>query len=412
MRDRHILASFFRSLWAIHDESRYCLMRSLVLRHAAGVRLTSEQIDVEIGAAEKRSATVRTSGAVAVIPVYGAIVQRLDAMTDVSGGTSTEALARTLRQAMEDPNVGSIVFDIDSPGGSVSGVPELADVIFKARGQKPMTAVSNTLMASAAYWAFSGVDEIVVSPSSDTGSIGVFSEHYDFSKAYEMEGISPTIVRAGKYKAEFIDTEPLADEAKAELQRRVDECYDMFTKAVARGRGVSVGDVRKGFGEGRVLSAKDAVASGVADKIGTLDEVIARLSGARRRGVMAEVSQQQREAEAKKLAQSYVEYESADELADHLEVVLHKHELMGAGEWPDQASDTTTEAPEEAPVVAGETHEHASREVFDAMASADAKREEPLEVTIVSVETMDAGAADRDALDLLLAIHGRPADAA
>jgi ClpP class serine protease len=101
----------------------------------------------------------------------------------ISGGTSTEAFGRAFDEAMKNPDVGAIVIDCDSPGGSVSGVPELAAKIFKARGQgKRSSRVANSSMNSAAYWICSAADEIIAAPSADVGSIGVFTMHTDTSE--------------------------------------------------------------------------------------------------------------------------------------------------------------------------------------------------------------------------------------
>jgi signal peptide peptidase SppA len=175
-----------------------------------------------------------------------------------------------------DESVGAIVIDIDSPGGSVFGTPELADEILKARGAKPIIAVANSNADSAAYWIASAADEIVGTPSSMVGSIGVWTMHVDFSKMDERVGMKVTYVSAGKYKVEGNEYEPLGEEAQAALQARVDEYYGMFVAAVAKGRGVTASAVRNGYGEGRVVTAKQALALGMIDRIGTLGQTLAR----------------------------------------------------------------------------------------------------------------------------------------
>lgn len=212
---------------------------------------------------------------VAVIPILGAITNRAQSM-----GTSVEEISYMFDGAL-DSSADAIVFDVESPGGTVTGVPELADKIFAARGKKPMIAVSNGLMASAAYWLASQADEVVVSPSSETGSIGVFMMHEDWSKKLESEGIVVSEISAGKYKTEDHPFAPLSPEAKAFYEANVQEVYGWFTDAVGRGRGVSAHAVKSGYGEGRVLGAKAAVDSGLADRVATLDEVIADMQARR-----------------------------------------------------------------------------------------------------------------------------------
>ncbi len=178
---------------------------------------------------------------------------------------------------MADPAVSAVVLNFDSPGGSVSGVPELAGDILKSRGQKPVVAIANHLCASAAYWIATAADEMVCTPSSECGSVGVLSAHQDLSGALEQAGIKTTLISAGKYKTEGAPFGPLGEEALAAIQARVDDYYGMFTAAVAKGRGVPVAQVRSGFGEGRVVGAKEAVAQGMADRIDILEGVVAEL---------------------------------------------------------------------------------------------------------------------------------------
>lgn len=218
---------------------------------------------------------------VAVLGVYGVISQRQAQVEDISGpgGTSVERLTQRFRSVIADGSVRAVVFDHDSPGGGVYGVEELAKEIVAARGKKPIAAVANSLSASASYWLASAADEIVVTPSGEVGSIGVFSAHEDLSKFLDAEGIKVTLVSAGKFKVEGNPFEALGEEARAAIQARVDDYYGAFVRAVAKGRGVSPEDVRKGFGQGRVVGSKEAVSSKMADREGTLDETVRRLSG-------------------------------------------------------------------------------------------------------------------------------------
>jgi len=199
-------------------------------------------------------------------------------MSDFSGGTSIQKLTAAFRDAMADDAVGSIVFQIDSPGGSVYGVKELADEIYEARGQgKQIIAVADPMAASAAYHIASAADEIVVLHSGEVGSIGVLAAHVDYSEAEEKCGVKTTLISAGKFKVEGNPYEPLTDDARAAIQSDVDDYYELFVDAVARNRGVSAQDVITGYGEGRCLTAKNAVAAGLADRIDTFDNVISGL---------------------------------------------------------------------------------------------------------------------------------------
>ncbi|HLW51307.1 MAG TPA: signal peptide peptidase SppA [Candidatus Angelobacter sp.] len=272
MNYSRILKAFYSSTWAILPE-KYAAIKALIELRARGEYVSEEQI-AAVRAATRPSP--RTAGNIAVIPVYGVLCYRANMFSDFSGGTSVQQLTKTFRQCLADDNTKAIIFDVDSPGGDVDGIQEFADEIFNARGQKKMVAVVNTLAASAAYWLASSAEELVVTPSGMVGSIGVFTTHEDISKMDEAMGLKVTYISAGKYKTEGNPDEPLSPEAQAAIQANVDSYYNAFVNAVARNRGVAANDVRNGFGEGRVVVAKDALKMKMVDKIATFDQTLAR----------------------------------------------------------------------------------------------------------------------------------------
>lgn len=287
-----IIEAVARSPWAIEPVKGADLYAFFRLK-AAGIKLTSAEIAAVADAATQGAPRQQQAGSVAVLALKGVVMHRAEQVDDISGpgGTSTERFGQRFDAAMADSTVEAIVIDVNSPGGSVYGVQELAAKIRGARGQKPVVAVANAMAASAAYWIASAADELVVTPSGDVGSIGVWTAHEDVSKRLEMEGIKTSIIHAGKYKVEGNPFEPLTDEAKAQLQASVDDAYQAFVGDVAKGRGRKVSEVREGFGQGRMVSAAEAVKLGMADRVDTLEGVIARLMkparGSGRRADMA-----------------------------------------------------------------------------------------------------------------------------
>jgi signal peptide peptidase SppA len=263
--------------WAILPETLQTIAE-VVQVHVRQGGLSAEDVAERLAAGRSAQGPRdgKRTGVTAVIPIYGVIMPRATLMSELSGATSVEGLRADFRAALADPDVARIVFDVDSPGGSVEGIEELGEEIRAARGQKPMTAVANYLMASAAYWLASQADEIVASPSSLVGSIGVYAVHQDWSAAYEQAGVKPTLIKAGKYKAEGIDFMPLSDDAIAHFQESVDDSYEAFTAAVAKGRGTTPAAVRSGYGEGRALTARRAKAEGLVDRIDTLEGSFSR----------------------------------------------------------------------------------------------------------------------------------------
>lgn len=236
--------------------------------------------------ADKQARTVKGSanqragsGAIAVLPFYGVVTQRGNMVDDVSGtgSASTQRFTQALRDALADPAIGSILIDIDSPGGSVYGVSELAAEIMQARSQKPVVAIANSLAASAAYWVGCAASEFYVTPGGEVGSIGVWQAHEDWSAAMEEAGVKTTLISAGKFKVEGNPYQPLDTEAQDFMQSRVNDYYTAFTKAVAKGRGVSIDQVRNGMGQGRVLGADAALSEKMIDGIMTFDDVIRKM---------------------------------------------------------------------------------------------------------------------------------------
>lgn len=313
MKYARIVAEFYRQTWALREETLFAMQELIRLQAFEGLKWTAEEIKERIEAANAASGylaeeckvarfisqgssrgeddtaeqqmqaangkrNAAAPGSVAVIPIRGIISQRMNMMSEISGagGTSTEKLTAQFRQALEDGNCKAIVFDVDSPGGSVAGITELASEIYNSRSKKPSTAVVNSMACSAAYWLASAAKEVVCTPSGQAGSIGVYMIHQDVSEAYAKEGVKNTIIKAGKYKTEGNPYEPLSDEARAALLSNVEDYYDMFVKGVAQNRGTSQAAVRDGYGQGRSLLAADAVKQGLVDRVGTMDDVLGK----------------------------------------------------------------------------------------------------------------------------------------
>lgn len=236
--------------------------------------VTAAQRGEAFTAAVRQPQPASNRGAVAVIPIYGMIEHRSSFLLDLFGGTSIEDIRSSLRAAVADPSIGSIVLDIDSPGGGVAGVTELCAEIRAARAQKRVVAVANTTAASAAYWLAAQADHVLVSPSGMVGSIGIFAIHAEMSKALEAEGVTVTIIQAGERKTDGNEYEPLSDEARAAMQSRADTFHAQFMADVAKGRRVPVGTVADDYGQGAVFLSAAALKAGLVDGIGTLDDAL------------------------------------------------------------------------------------------------------------------------------------------
>ncbi len=300
MNHQLLVAEFLATPWALMPERLHALA-GVVMRWSAGAAVPPEamtqiQADREARQARRQATAAQSTGSIAVLPLYGVITQRGNMVDDVSGpgSTSTQQFTAALRTLLADESVSQILIDIDSPGGSVYGVAELADEIQSARAQKPVVAIANSLAASAAYWIGCAASEFYVTPGGEVGSIGVWQAHQDFSKALEEAGVKTTLISAGKYKVEGNPYSALDEEAQAFMQSRVDDYYAAFTKAVAKGRGVPISQVREGMGLGRVLGADAAVQQSMVDGVATFDEVLSRMRRAAKSTATASPSRLQR----------------------------------------------------------------------------------------------------------------------
>lgn len=211
---------------------------------------------------------------VATIPIVGSLVNRGAWIGAYSGMVSYEGIAAQLRDAAADPEVSAVLLDIDSPGGEATGMFTVAEQVRALADQKPVTAFVNDMAASAAYGIASAATEIVVSPTSVVGSIGVVLTHLDRSGELEQKGVKATLIYAGAHKVDGNPFGPLSDAVQADLQNEVMKFYDQFVGLVARGRGGMTEEAVRAT-EARTFVGQDAIDRGLADRIATLDAVLA-----------------------------------------------------------------------------------------------------------------------------------------
>lgn len=191
---------------------------------------------------------------------------------------STKLFAETMRGLAADETVKSIIMFVDSPGGTVVGLPEAADAVWQARQTKKVTAVVDVLCASAAYYIASQASEITALPSGvGVGSIGVRMMHMECSRAMDAAGISVSHIYSAPYKVEGNQFEPLSEETRARWQLECDTLYMGFLAAVSRGRGIDIKTVKETFGGGRVLMPFEARKVGMIDRLETPRDALGRL---------------------------------------------------------------------------------------------------------------------------------------
>ena len=276
MRDIRIYEWAFGTPWAI-DPKKGEILLAVLEAHALGLdRATAHGArEAREWRAAARATSTPAPAFIGILPLHGVMISRGNFLNS-SGTVSLEGARAIFRQMLADSSIKAILLDIDYPGGSVGGVEEFAGEIRNAA--KPVVAQVWDIAASAAYWIGSSARELVVTPSGAVGSIGVYSAHWDASGFYEQRGLRKTYIQAGKFKTEWADNAPLSEEARSYEQGVVDGYYTRFVHAVAKGRKTSVDNVRDNFGQGRLVMSDQAVKLGMADRVCTFEETLARLS--------------------------------------------------------------------------------------------------------------------------------------
>ena len=215
---------------------------------------------------------------VALIAISGFLSKHLDFFDRMFGGVSISDIEAQVRAAAADQSINATLLVIDSPGGTVAGMSDLADAIFEHRQIKPIAAYVSDLAASGGYYAASQADRIVADRDAIVGSIGVFVVLPDMSAGAEAEGVTVHVIRSGKFKAIDIPGAAISPEALEDLQRVVDDLAAIFIADVARGRGQRLPlPAVEALADGRVHVGAGAVALGLVDDIGTLTETLETL---------------------------------------------------------------------------------------------------------------------------------------
>jgi signal peptide peptidase SppA len=206
----------------------------------------------------------------AVVPVHGAITKKQSKFAE----TSALEVRRAIRQLAADDSIGKIVLHIDSPGGAVSGISDLADAVKSAASVKPVVAYIEDMGASAAYWIASQCTEIVANEGAFVGSLGTYGMIHDTSGAYERQGVKVHLISSGGIKGKGAEGTAIDKEVLADQQRIVDTINSLFKANVASGRSFSQKKIDNLF-DGRVHGASEALRMGLIDRIGSFDSVLA-----------------------------------------------------------------------------------------------------------------------------------------
>jgi signal peptide peptidase SppA len=277
-RFAHLATRLFNTPLMIHPHKAEIIMGALSERLGLSqiVRLNGDAIALQPVAFDQEdmggsfATDVRTEGydvvaGVARLDIEGTLVNKYGTLRPMSGMMGYDGIRQNFISAMHDERVRALMLEIDSPGGEVAGVFDLADLIYSARGHKPVWAVLNETAYSSAYALASACDRITVPRTGGTGSIGVYWLHCDISQALAKEGIKVTFIKRGSMKTDGAPEIPLSDEALKRFQGEIDQVGELFEATVARNRGLNADKIRD-MNAATFLGA-EGVSLGLADEV-------------------------------------------------------------------------------------------------------------------------------------------------
>lgn len=269
-------------------------LAALRVLRASGVQPSGRSLTDEVRAEGWGRPEVRRIGPLAVVPVTGPLVfggSWIDYLFDEA--TDTRALAEALNALAADRTVERVLLDVASPGGTCTGMDDLAAAVGAVRAAgKPIEAVAHDAMHSAAYWLGAACDRVYATGSALVGSIGTYLTVLDMSAMFEEMGLKALLISSGGVKGQGSPGVPVSDEYVQSLQSLVDAVNARFLAAVAAGRGMAEARV-KSLATGQCWTAGQAKELGLVDEVVSFDGLVQRLAdgggagGGPRRGAAA-----------------------------------------------------------------------------------------------------------------------------
>ncbi len=253
------------------------------------------------GSHDRQNGVRITDDGIALVSVAGLLLDRGAFLGDLWGWITTyEGLAEQARRLAKDQAVKAVVLDISSGGGMVAGLWDLCDELRKLRAKKRVYSLAQNMAASAAYAIGLCGHELHVTRSGQVGSVGVVMVHTSYARMLDASGVDVTLLTAGEHKADGNPYQQLGHSARAELGAGIDLAYGEFVDFVAsRRKGLDADAVRAT--EARVYTGQQAVGAKLADKVSSIDELLAHVraemkAGGPRSGVKTKTQTQTRPA--------------------------------------------------------------------------------------------------------------------
>lgn len=277
----HLFAKLFASPLMLHAPVRTSFESQLLSRmlgESAPVAIHASKPHADDGCEDPKSRTAHVYqrySNVAVITIDGVIDKRISSFEmECYGGCDLSDVDAALAQAANDPRVDTVVLDINSPGGSVIGVPDTAARIAQLRATKEVHAYVNVMACSAGYYLASQADVIAASPSAIVGSIGVYCAILDASEYYAKMGAKMQFIKAGEFKTMGTEWRSLTPDETKILQDGVNTNYAQFKAACTSLRAIEDSTM-----QGQWFTAEEGQALKLVDQLtgATLDEYVSKL---------------------------------------------------------------------------------------------------------------------------------------
>lgn len=264
----HIISKLFYEPLLISPHRHRALCQVIEARMAENGQISIAKPDDEL-----EEETTMQVGETVIIPVHGTIMRHADAMESMSGACSLDKLNAQIDMAEHDPNVSRIIFDFRTPGGEVTGVPETGRKIYSSK--KETVAFCDSECCSGGLWLASQCRAFYGTPSSNIGSVGVYTLCLDYSEQLKQDGVKVEAIFAGKFKLLGAYWKPLTDTERTIMQVNVDRIYEQFKLAVGVHREVADSN----YGNGLVFDGESAAAIGFTDGcVDSMDELLDELT--------------------------------------------------------------------------------------------------------------------------------------
>jgi signal peptide peptidase SppA len=283
-------------------------------------------------------ATLEKFPPVAIIPVKGVIGKNLSELESLCGSCDINDVEEMLEECERDPSIKTIILDIDSPGGTSVGVPELANRI--KNSSKEIISFTENECCSAAYWLGSQASSFYATPSSSVGSIGVYIAFPDYSEAYKMEGVKMDVIKAGAYKGAGIPGTSLDDSQREMLQKEVEEIHADFKEAVKSVRSF----VEDSSMEGQTFSGKKGAEAGlVTALINGFDELVQSIDASVHAVIEADEEKEEQEEDGALAGSEGIKAKSFSEIMSEADSAISSFKARSSEEGEDEEDEDEDE---------------------------------------------------------------------